>query len=396
VAAIDIHIGTQAPADRTTPVACDIDGKTSEVELGRGGRACVPELSYTHNGLTRMLWIRRELEDILAGTRVAVVDGGSLGRTGSAGARLYFTLDPSFEKYAIPWMPAANGLDSTAVIGKAGKMACPTWDLPAGSPLTGGSCPGATEGQSTIPVEIRDKAARAAGVQVRIRETICQLCYASNGQYASPHVQVGEIIRYWWCREQMATPEKIAAWVDTMVRAIQGEQFPDERMIDPRTGRPVLPMRVHSSGDFFSPTYARAWVEVCNRVPEVMFWAPTRTWASASWNEHWRRILPALQHGNLVLRPSAYHTGDAAPSAQDHPWAGDYPYTATGTTALYRFDDAGSTNGVSNDPRYDWSCQTYAIVDEAHSCPKARAPDGKIGCRVCWLRPDLRVNYTAH
>lgn len=35
--------------------------------------------------------------------------------------------------------------------------------------------------------------------------------------------------------------------------------------------------RLHYSGDFYSDTYAEAWVEVVNKYPDVTFWAYTRS-----------------------------------------------------------------------------------------------------------------------
>ena len=394
MSAINLHIGTQAEDDRTATLACSLDQQPLEA-----ARACVPELAATHNGLTKMLWIRRSLEDILSSRSYYIANGSTLGHRGARErTKLYFVLDPPVLQDDIPWMPGAREIvESVAMIGESGKMRCPTWDLPAGSMLTGGACPGATAGQSIIPLEVRRKAEPAVGGRVNISTTICQICYAEGGQYASPHVQLGELVRYWWCRQMMeGGRDNYVEWVETMVRAIEGEIFPAERPLDPRTGQPILPMRVHSSGDFFSPAYARGWIEVCNRLPEAMFWAPTRTWAAPGWVEHWRKLVPTIRHGNLVIRPSAYHTGDPAPSAAQHPWPGDYPLTAAGTTAIYKFDDAGSEHGHSRDPRYDWQCQTYSILDDAHSCQNALSPDGQVGCRACWIRPDLRVNYTAH
>lgn len=417
MAAIDLHIGTQAPVDRDSTLVCDIDGQP--VGTGNdldGARACLPSLASTHNGLTRMVWVRRTLEDLLGGRQIFIADGSTLEREMGArvGARerskLYFVLDRPFLRNEIPWMPAATEeLRYTAMIGESGKMACPTWDLPAGSPIIGGSCPSATAGQSVIPAPTRESSQRAVGQPVRLQETICQICYAEGGQYASPHVQIGELIRYWWCRQMLDSGDSTRRqeWVATVVRAINGEIFPGERPIDPRTNEPILPMRIHSSGDFYSPDYADAWIDVANAVPQVMFWAPTRTWAAPGWMAHWRRLTPRIQHGNLAVRPSAYHTSDNAPGSHEHPWSGDYVFTSGGTTALYKFDDANAGRPPmaqlmargeppSVDPRYDWPCQTYQILDDSHSCQNALAPDGKIGCRACWLYPQLRVNYTAH
>lgn len=37
-------------------------------------------------------------------------------------------------------------------------------------------------------------------------------------------------------------------------------------------------VRIHDSGDFFSPTYVRVWQEVARRMPHVKFWFYTRSW----------------------------------------------------------------------------------------------------------------------
>jgi len=383
MAAIDIHIGTQAEEDRRDPT-CAVFRKGSG-QLG-AARSCIPPLESTHGGLLRTAWTRRALEDVLKARRYRLDVGYNIGKQ-SAGDRnkLYFVLDRPLTQLDVPWMPAAfKSYDSFALFGEAAKMACPTWDLPAGAPVTGGTCPGATAGQSTVPPAIREKAARSLPV-VRVQEAICQLCYATGGNYASPHVQAGEIVRYWWCQETSA--KHPTTFIDTVVRALQGESWQAEQ--HPFTGKPLYPVRIHSSGDFFSASYAAAWIEVCNQLPQITFWAPTRTWAAEGWTRIWADLTPRLRHGNLSLRPSAYHTGDpAAPLAA--------PFTSAGTTAIYKYDLP------PHDPRFDWSCRTYAVVDDAHSCRNAERPDpqgrptGQIGCRTCWVQPHLRINYTAH
>lgn len=427
MSAIDIHIGTQAPEDRDAELRCYVDGERLE-----GSRACVPDLSATHNGLTRMVWIRRSLEDLLEGRQIYVADGATLGKAGSKDrARLFFVVDPPLRKADIPWMIAAHEYAGGGLFGEASKMACPSWDLPAGSPVVGGSCPGATAGQTIVPLELRKKAneqvpaeaqgepalkalpdpgAGPIGQKVRVRETICQVCYAEGGQYASPHVQAGELVRYWWSRQLLQSPEGEDEFVQTVVRAIRGETWrQQERQIDPRTGERVYPVRVHSSGDFFSKAYARAWLRVAAETPEIMYWAPTRTYAAPGWMDIWRELIRqvGIPHGNFAIRPSAYHTGDPAPGPNDYPWPGDYVFPTSGTTSIYGFDDANQElapveeriargEPPSVDPRYDWPCQTYRLVSDEHNCLDAIAPDGQRGCRACWLRPELRVNYTTH
>jgi hypothetical protein len=350
-------------------------------------------------------------------------------------------LSKPFEADLFPWLldKATKPQSKFGLIGEAGKMGCPTWDLPAGSPVVDGSCVGATYGQSTVPAEIRRKNEKAVGHPVRLREALCQLCYAEGGNYSTFGTQLRELLVYWWTRE-MIESGRAEEWVDVMVEAIRRSPFPVEREIDPRTQRPILPMRVHSSGDFFSHAYTAAWIEIVNRLPEVMFWAPTRTWAAGrGWLEFWLDAKARILHDNFILRPSSYHTDDPAIGSKrrmiscetgndspeprtvmrpETPWEKPeaYPFTAEGTTAIYKFNDKNwqrveaDGNGIdpaqlihdirlngSRDPRYDWSCAAYAAVDEAKTCQHAVAPDdGLIGCRACWLTPNLRDSYTAN
>lgn len=415
MAAIDIHIGTQAPEDRQDS-SCTING------LGEAARACIPPIEQMHVSQTRMIWVRRALTDWVRDHNVEV-------RLVTKGKDVGFEISKPFVNTDFQWfLDKSSGQTFFGLIGEAAKMGCPTWDLPAGSPVLGGSCPAATAGQSTVPLQIRKKAEPRVGEPVRLREAICEICYAEGGNYATFTIQLGELLRYWWTR-QLIDGGRTDEWVATMVDAIRRSSFPEERLIDPRTGKPILPMRVHSSGDFYAYDYAKAWIQVVNQLPDITFWAPTRTWAAGNWVEFWGKYLPTAEHGNLILRPSAYHTDDPAIAAgvrmvQCHvgglpeygdsatvarpqqPWAGAYPFNSTGTTAVYKFNDLNALGGRTNeeiaagapslDPRYDWPCAAYAVMDDAKSCRNALAPDGEVGCRACWIRPDLRVNYTAH
>ncbi len=397
MAAINIHIGTQEPEDHVEGSAADLIAKDKNKLQGLGDlagpRSEVPSLVATHNGLSRMLWIRRALEDILSEREYWL-----------EGDHLY--LDKPFKREDLPWYGSAmDVVQRIALFGEAAKMACPTWDLPAGASSIGGTCPGATAGQTVAGnIAERHKLALYTGGEVRPQETVCQICYAEGGNYSSPHVQLGEILRYHWAKEMTSTEEGRAEWIEAMVATIGRLCWSSERLHDPNTKAPVRPIRVHSSGDFFSHEYAEAWIEIANRTPSVRYWAPTRTWAAAGWSKAWPGILAKMKHNNFIVRPSAYHTNDPAPGRDFQPWLKGpkqanlpYPFTCggkpvMGTTSIYQFDDEG--RGV--DPRYDWDCRTYAIGKSEPSCREAEAPDGQEGCRACWLRPDLRVNYTTH
>ena len=165
MAAVTTHLESQDPID-DTDTSCEIqpDGTL-------GARACVPPIESQHNGLVKTLWIRRSLEDVLAQKRYAIMDGNSLAASGLSlidtgdddvdaaktpslkkRTKLYIVLDKPLMQYDIPWMVGAQVEAQTfSLIGSNSKMKCPTWDLPAGATMTGGSCPGATPGQTTVP-----------------------------------------------------------------------------------------------------------------------------------------------------------------------------------------------------------------------------------------------------
>lgn len=58
---------------------------------------------------------------------------------------------------------------------------------------------------------------------------------------------------------------------------------------------PPIAVRVHSSGDFFSPDYISFWISIAKRQPNVHFWAYTRSWVV-------EELLPKL--GQLRVLPN--------------------------------------------------------------------------------------------
>lgn len=38
------------------------------------------------------------------------------------------------------------------------------------------------------------------------------------------------------------------------------------------------PVRIHVSGDFYNETYITSWLKICTSLPDIKFWAYTRSW----------------------------------------------------------------------------------------------------------------------
>ena len=180
--------------------------------------------------------------------------------------------------------------------------------------------------------------------------SVCAVCYADDRK------------RYRWKAVKRAQVERLSWTIDTLrtgafVPAVIGHILT----------RPEPYVRLHDAGDFFSPPYVEAWVEISRALPRMRFWAPTHSWAI---DGHARadndpllvslRRLAALP--NVTVRPSALFIGDDPP-------------VITGLAA-------GSS--VTTDP-------------SRASCPKfLRRPPACGDCRRCWDEPLVSVTYLKH
>lgn len=403
----------------------------SDVEVDGGslqglGAAAVNQrsLAKSHTMLTKFAWLRTLLERELQSRTYRLVNENG---------KYVFVVSPGFAQNTLPWapFPADNFSRFSLWSEENAKMACPSFALPAGGVLTGGTCPGADAGQTITPVNQRTARLEAQpdgwhlkvvapglGIKPPVREglAICQSCYATGGNFAYANNQMAEIIRYWWLRKHLQAGNE-ALLVKTFVESIGFLKFKKSFTYKQKNGAPLTfkerhdidPIRLHDSGDFFSQKYAEMWCKVADelatRAPNIVIWAPTRTWAQGGWNEFWSQRLPMLRsvqmgrRPNLVVRPSAYNFGDAAPGPLGQG-------NAMGTTSLYvqgskvspelknRTDATvvGLTKGAET--RCDFNCGVYGA--EETSCVASKAPDGKVGCRACWIHPELRVQYSAH
>lgn len=387
---------------------------TGTALAGLGAAAAAPAVSEKSlveaslAGLTRLAWNRRLVEEHLRKCRYWLEETGE---------GTVIRIDPPLPHDARPWKRMSSSVSGDAFkvfsIGNS-KMATLSWDLPAGPPAMGGTCPGATAAQAHAPLAARLGHLSRDRRHLRVlppgtseplpyneARAICAYCYASEGRYDYTEVQAGTVVRYWWSRESMRTPAAREEWIKVMTQGVLRSPFPvQECQYASEESRLIRPVRVHSSGDFFSPAYAAAWMEVGNRVaavdPRFRFWAPTRTWAAPGGFD-WPRILALNTAGNFIVRPSAYHIGDAAPGELA-------PGRGQGSTSLVAPISTGKDGKAKptpfqrvfkaaiwqgeHDPRRTFDCAAYAVGADG-SCSGAR-------CRVCWTRPDLSVNYTFH
>jgi len=198
-----------------------------------------------------------------------------------------------------------------SIFGRAGKVACPTYGL---RPVV--SCPSLAEGEGMV----------------------CSDCYAKRGRYGHTSSRKAHI------RRMVAFLADPALWR----RAVTGQAM----------GAVTEHIRLHDSGDFFSTEYLQGWIDVARQVPEVSFFAPTRTWRDET-------FLPLLQEANalpnFVVRPSA----------------------------MIIDGEEFEVEGLAGATLVTMGEGTCPAANEHSNCEE-------VGCRKCWDHSETMIRFTRH
>jgi hypothetical protein len=180
--------------------------------------------------------------------------------------------------------------------------------------------------------------------------SVCSACYADGRR------------RYRWRAVQQAQDRRLA-W--TLAALTSGRFVPV--VIDRIASRSAHYFRLHDSGDFFLPLYVEAWREIALALPEVSFWAPTRSWAiRGACRPDSDVLLVSLRRfaflPNVTVRPSALSIDSEPPIV------------------------AGLASGSA------------VTTDRSRAtCPKSlRSPPSCGDCRHCWDEPLVPVTYLKH
>lgn len=169
----------------------------------------------------------------------------------------------------------------------------------------------------------------------KIPNSVCSKCYALKGCYQFPVVKAAQALRYLYVEDPR--------WVESMVELIRRKR--------------TKYFRWHDSGDIISLLHLMQICEVAERLPDFIFWLPTRE----------RKIVNTYRrlHGefpkNLTVRISAAMI-DGAP-----------PVTDLCTSTVHR----------DKDPI-------------GFACP-ASTQGNKCGlCRACWDKTVKNISYIEH
>jgi hypothetical protein len=230
-------------------------------------------------------------------------------------------------------------------------------------------------------------------------------CYAEGGNYAYSSKQLAAMLIFAWTKQALADGTFVPVMTEVIGHAdflLEGQRESEkarlkraakegEAYVDvprwnvtaesPRYGRRFF--RIHDSGDFFSARYLAAWKQVADALSDIVFWAPTRIWATPWGIDAVNRVNASPR--NLIIRPSAYHINTARLPELGPGWA--QPSTVFDKTHIGEAAQARA---------FDWNCPAYDSQNENHSCRSATAPDHQQGCRACWVHPEMAVNYKLH
>lgn len=322
-----------------------------------------------------------------------------------------------------------------SIVSETTKMGTYSFNLPAGPPSLGGTCPGAGPGFMFLGAAERAQQQRAmvAPIQVKERDYICNACYAIKNSYGNPSQIMFQAIRYMLVLEWLQK----GTFVENIFNAIQASRISStDRLAKlPPSLRWTVPnpnfFRIHDSGDFFSPEYTRAWFEVCHRIPDVMFWAPTRMWViKKSASTVFSQGIPP----NLALRPSALHLGEHAPRV-DNPGTANASVGAAIRLSVVMPGLSASSGSGRQVPKGTWRCPAYEhtsaggglgprvtrkgeakltkagkVTEAEGTCSRAHGPNSPLrggrdvldtpdqgyGCRACWRNRDIPIFYQEH
>jgi hypothetical protein len=345
-----------------------------------------------------------------------------------------------------------DGKKRTSLLSATSKMSCPSFSLPAGPTSEAGSCAAA------------NLATRGKGLRTEGKSYICDMCYSLEGRYPAFEVAFSQAARFHWVLsslEEDPTGERLGQSLTSAITdfarkaSLSGVHGGAETRMTLelgvwRRGRISVPFRIgkrlqyvatpgtslpsftgfadthdliasmapaedeicgffriHDSGDFAvgkSPKqwegYLRAWQIVATAMPKVVFWAPTRMWPFAAMRKRMLEVCASTP--NLVIRPSALHVDDPAPTLGGMP---------QGTTVATRIEDGSYRSTTGTDGAPAWLCPVYTSSfwdEELVPRNKKRREAGEMGefteqtscmeagCRACWIAGKTPVAYGAH
>lgn len=171
----------------------------------------------------------------------------------------------------------------------------------------------------------------------KVKGSVCSGCYALKGRYLFGNVQSALDKRF----ESLQSVQ----WVDAMVTAISHYE---------KSGF----FRWHDSGDLQGVWHLAKIVSVCEQLPEIRFWLPTREMGIVSEFIERGGLIPE----NLTIRLSAFMVNERGP------------------------ESFAIRKGL----------QLSEVSSDKGDCPSYEQGGKCLACRRCWDKSVFRVTYKKH
>lgn len=303
-----------------------------------------------------------------------------------------------------------SDMRNITILSRVSKMNCRGFNLAAGPPELGGTCPSSSAGFMYLTQEDQQKAQRALlpGIPISEPDFVCNGCYALKNNYGNPNMVLLLAARTEATRRWL----KAGMFTDILIKTIEHYRSLDRKRFDEHRAAGKIPhtnpnfFRIHDAGDFYNRDYAQAWRDIARAFPQITFWAPTRMWAFRKQSE---LIFHEPPPPNLTIRPSGMHFDGGAPEHTSR----------TIANALDRMRLAAGSQVEPHPPKSVWQCPAYDQPElgggatpgkkGSGSCQKAHGPNSPwrggdapdedphhSGCRACWKYQDTIINYKPH
>jgi hypothetical protein len=201
-------------------------------------------------------------------------------------------------------------------------LGVPTWNIPAGRTCTG-------------------------------RSAWCaEHCYACHGNFLYSNVQAAHA-RNW------AQTEDLETFIADMTAECMRWAAKGHKRI-----------RIHSSGDFYSVDYFRAWMDIANACPDLEFFTYTRTWRVGA------EMRAVLSEARDVPNLTLWWSTDESMSADEVRVAEE-----SGSPVAYILDQLGSYSKLMPAP----NCEKQ-VIDGANCA----------SCGKCFHKTQRSVTFIAH
>ena len=173
------------------------------------------------------------------------------------------------------------------------KMPCFSFNIPAWK-----YCPGAK-----VFMNMAKKAKEA------LDNVICSSCYALKGFYMMPNVADALKNKANFITDSIKK-DNGDSFVAEMVGQITKKYYKSNGQKKTLKNCDTDLFRVHDAGDLFSAKYINCWIRICEALPDIRFWFPTREHTRVDQMAHLQQL--ALQP-NACLKPSALRLDEPAP-----------------------------------------------------------------------------------